>query len=538
MSRRRRQQQPPDRDQQTPDAESGALMLRELGALREQFASLVRHVRDNKRKARQRVRTVRERSAARASRPTKVDLAHTRKPPCGGRRNLDSSSSSSSSSNNYGDGYTRTLPSGRTQALFPNGKGEHKSLGTYGSVEEAEQALVNERIRGSDPARLGTETLLEYGERVILRWGAQAKREGRDVRGKETRNKLSRWKCWVGEHLPAAKNPVACLDDTDVEEFGQTLLECESAREELVANLTIKRIITLLKQVCAQALKDRVIDRNPCAGYKIPQRKGDPRKQPNPLTTHELALLLACETYTAGQRAALSLVPFTGLRQGELAALEWSDVHNLFDDQPACNCKLTRGLPHLHISKSWEDPCPKNGLTRTVWLIEPAQEILKSWHRHADRIRSKFVWGTLYARGYDWGWAPKRDHFHGICYLGARREAGILRRVTFHHLRDTYASHLISGTFGRRWSADEVAKQLGHSSTYVTERYATVLDEALEAAAAETRGYELPESWIQTPHEHRTAELALDPQLLEITLHAQRDSNSRHSVPKTDALSS
>lgn len=436
----------------------------------------------------------------------------------------------------YGDGYTRPLPSGRVQALFPNGKGDHKSLGTYATQGEADDALLTARQVADDSALLGTERLSEYGERVILRWGAQAKREGRDVHGTEMRNKLSRWRCWVVEHMPAAQHPVACLDESDIEDFGQLLLEAESDRDELVANLTIKRIVTLLKQVCAQALRDRVIDRDPSAGYKAPQRKGDPRKQPNPLTARELALLLGCGTYTAAQRAALSLVPFTGLRQGELAALEWTDVHNLFDDQATCSCKLTRGLPHLHISKSWDDPHTKNGLARTVWLIEPAQEILKSWHRHADRIRGKHVWGQLYSRGYDWGWSAKRDHYHGICYLGARREAGILRRVTFHHLRDTYASHLISGTFGRRWSAEEVAKQLGHSSTYVTERYATILDEALELAASDTRGYALPSSWKQTPHEHRTSDLALEAQAAEIIQYAQRDSNSRQPVPKVGAL--
>ena len=438
----------------------------------------------------------------------------------------------------YGEGYTRTLPSGRIQALFPNGKGGHKSLGAYATQDEADGALLTARQVADDSALLGTETLLAYGERVIMRWGAQAKREGRDKRGREMRNKLSRWRCWIGEHLPAAQHPLGCLDDSDVEEFGQTLLEAESDREDLLANHTIKRIVTLLKQVCAQAVKERVIDRSPCDGFKAPQRKGDPRKQPNPLTAAELALVLGCQTYTAGQRAALSLVPFTGLRQGELAALEWTDVHNLFDDQPTCKCKLTRSAPHLHISKSWDDPHTKTGLTRTVWLIDPAIRILLSWHAHADRVRSKYVWGALYTRGYDWHWSPKRDHYHGICYLGARREAGILRRVTFHHLRDTYASHLLSGTFGRRWTIEEVAKQLGHSSTYVTERYATLLDEALEIAAAETRGYELPSSWKPTPHEHRTSDRALEAQAAEIIQRAHHDSNMGHSVPKTDALSS
>ena len=67
-----------------PDcAENGELILRELAALREQVAALVRHLRDNKRKARQRVGTVRERSAERSRiaghRPSEVGKARIRK---------------------------------------------------------------------------------------------------------------------------------------------------------------------------------------------------------------------------------------------------------------------------------------------------------------------------------------------------------------------------------------------------------------------------------------------------------------------------
>jgi hypothetical protein len=257
--------------------------------------------------------------------------------------------------------------------------------------------------------------------------------------------------------------------------------------------------------------------------------------------------VLVCPTYTAMQRHAIGLVPFTGLRQGELAALEWTDVHNLYPGQGPCACNRAASAergPHMLITKSWDAPCTKTGHDRTVWLIEPAVRLLRSWQEHPDRIRSKYLWGALYKRGYDFGWAAKKDLTHGVCYLGARREAMIVRRVTFHHLRDTCASHLFSGTFGRKWSIAEVAKNLGHSATYVTERYAVMLDTSIEQAAAETSGFELPRRGAealtagdQTWHETWHAEKSEVAQVLEITLHAQRDSNSRHSVPKTRALS-
>jgi hypothetical protein len=88
----------------------------------------------------------------------------------------------------------------------------------------------------------------------------------------------------------------------------------------------------------------------------------------------------------------------------------------------------------------------------------------------------------MFARGYDFGWAdtPLKDE-HGTLQIkpGWISKLGIERRRRFHDFRDTAASHLLSGSWGERWSLQDVSDFIGHSDVKVTqERYASLLTEA------------------------------------------------------------
>lgn len=58
--------------------------------------------------------------------------------------------------------------------------------------------------------------------------------------------------------------------------------------------------------------------------------------------------------------------------------------------------------------------------------------------------------------------------------------------VVWHSLRHTCASMLVSGSWGRRWTMQEVAELLGHSSVETTERYAHLAEGTITRAARET----------------------------------------------------
>lgn len=87
----------------------------------------------------------------------------------------------------------------------------------------------------------------------------------------------------------------------------------------------------------------------------------------------------------------------------------------------------------------------------------------------AIRSHLALVWpardGGYHADGYDAGWDK------------LRKVAGVTRRIRFHDLRHTYASHLLQGSWvptlvARPLRLEELRDLLGHADIAVTQRYA------------------------------------------------------------------
>ncbi|HVY29853.1 MAG TPA: tyrosine-type recombinase/integrase [Polyangiaceae bacterium] len=135
----------------------------------------------------------------------------------------------------------------------------------------------------------------------------------------------------------------------------------------------------------------------------------------------------------------------TGLRIGELLALRWDDV-----DLVAGRLMVRRSVSSGIIGT------PKNGRSREVPLSDQALAALKG-HRH---LRGELVFcgedGRLLNRG-ECKWPLWR----------ACQKAG-LRRVGWHALRHTFASHLAM----RGVPLKAVQELLGHSTMDMTMRYA------------------------------------------------------------------
>ncbi len=165
-----------------------------------------------------------------------------------------------------------------------------------------------------------------------------------------------------------------------------------------------------------------------------------------------------------------AMTPFamwSGLRLGELRGLQWDDV-----DLVAARAIVQRAADDTGALHP-----PKSGRSRVVDLPRKAVEVLRN-HRH---LRGLFVFcredGSMLtrwsceARAKD---SPTDGPLARIC-----RKAG-LRRIGWHVLRHTYASHLVM----RGASLMEVKELLGHSSLEMTMRCAHLSPNARKAAVA------------------------------------------------------
>jgi integrase len=164
---------------------------------------------------------------------------------------------------------------------------------------------------------------------------------------------------------------------------------------------------------------------------------------------------------TPAQRDAITLAIYTGLRAGELWGLRW------------CDATLDGPRPELHVRRNRSGPT-KSGQDRHVPLLPMAVEALRSRRAASPGVGAALVFpgkkGKPHGEGYDAGWPSWK------------RAAGIARRVRFHDLRHTCASHLVQGTWTTRPLRLEDVRQWGGWSTIkMCERYAHLAPEALHS---------------------------------------------------------
>jgi integrase len=143
-------------------------------------------------------------------------------------------------------------------------------------------------------------------------------------------------------------------------------------------------------------------------------------------------------------RAMIALGLKAGLRQGEMLALRWADV-----DLDAGRLSVRRNTWLGHIGT------PKGGKGRDVPLCETAVSELRAHRRSSTLVFSALAGAALTANACR---GP---------LLRACARAG-LRRIGWHVLRHTFASHLVM----RGAPLKAVQELLGHSTIEMTMRYA------------------------------------------------------------------
>jgi integrase/recombinase XerD len=193
------------------------------------------------------------------------------------------------------------------------------------------------------------------------------------------------------------------------------------------------------------------------------------------LTEDEAERLLSTPKETTlgrRDRAVLELFYSSGLRCGELSALDLPDVD------------LSARLVFVR--------CGKGGKDRVVPLGQRAEEAIARYVKESRPLLLRSPGTAALFLGERGRGRGKRLKRYGLADLvnQAARAAGIERRVTTHTLRHSFATHLLRGGAGVR----HVQEMLGHSRIDTTEVYTHVaIPDLLQVhARCHPRGGEKP----------------------------------------------
>jgi len=238
-----------------------------------------------------------------------------------------------------------------------------------------------------------------------------------------------------------------------------------------LAPRSVQYIHTTLKKALRQAVLDDLVPRNVCDAVKPPQVHKD---EVVPLTPEQVRALLSAAS--DDRLEALWVVAVhTGLRQGELLGLKWTDL-----DLNVGRLTVQRSLA---FDGTLNPPKRKNS-RRTVKLTPTALEALRS-HRarqNEERLRAGAEWvdsGLIFANRV--GKPMDAGNLYHRNWKLLLKSAGLAERgFTFHALRHTFATTLLRQNVNPKI----VQHQLGHATISQTmDTYSHVMPDMGDVAA-------------------------------------------------------
>ena len=209
---------------------------------------------------------------------------------------------------------------------------------------------------------------------------------------------------------------------------------------------TIHKVYVLLNECLQYAVDTDKLDKNPCRLVKQPPKKMFEKKEIRWLSEDEIKLFkkqAVCKYKTGNDRyiygLPISLIIYTGLRCGELAALKWSDID--FENK---KIYVRKNIVTTYDYEDTERKTRKVNLQastktsdgRTIPLIKSAEDILNS-------IKSKYQ--EINPDGFIINNSDKMVHVDTLSdsYTNIAKTAGIENPLGIHTLRHTFASLLI-----------------------------------------------------------------------------------------------
>ena len=193
-------------------------------------------------------------------------------------------------------------------------------------------------------------------------------------------------------------------------------------KDKSLSPRVVRGVHTLLRNCLEQAVAERLILSNPAQGCKLPQLE---KKEMKILPQEKIGMYLA-EAERRGLLAAFYLELTTGLRRGELLALQWADL-----DTESKTLSVTKQVNRINGELVVSPPKTRNSV-RTLAVPQQAVDLLITEHKKHSRNPYLFPspkTGTMYDPD-----AFRRTHDKILKAIGAER-------IRFHDLRHPYVKH-------------------------------------------------------------------------------------------------
>jgi integrase len=235
----------------------------------------------------------------------------------------------------------------------------------------------------------------------------------------------------------------------------------------------IHNVVIPVRVLCRHAIERDEILVNPTTNLRLPVANGRRERVASPQEAAELI-----EALPEGKRCLWWTAALAGLRRGELRALRWSDVD------------LAENV--IAVSRSWDEkegpvaPKSRKG-TRRVPIPASLRKHLLEQKMRTGQDGEDLVFGATADRPF----TP--THIRRLALAAwektneKRREAELpeLRPIGLHELRHSYVSLMHDAGF----SLERIGDYVGHSSTYMVDRYRHLLDGHEAEAAARFEDY-------------------------------------------------
>jgi integrase len=337
------------------------------------------------------------------------------------------------------------------------GKRPRRTKGGFKTKSEAEAALANAitEHRGQ-PAAKEEKTMPTFAQ-FHARWHEEVvKRQLGRKEAQESRKRAQRAIRLFGETpLDQLSAEQLTRDMNYLEDHGGRVTKQHPGGGPL-SSTTVRHVEFLVQGCLEQAVNWDIIAKNPMPKVKKHKRakKGEP-----PVTDRNGLERLFKVTAGTKQFAPAVVDAATGMRRGELCALQWPDI------------EYDKGT--IYVSKSLEETdeglnpkSTKSGKPRRIEVDPYVLDVLRDHQREQEEHRA--LYGPNYRADLNLVFARPDGYYYSPDKLGTRIKAALRRAglgsLSMHSLRHTHASQLLSdGT-----PVAVVSERLGHANPNIT----------------------------------------------------------------------